>query len=112
MSPGGQMIDLVHIDDVVSAVLTTWTILEKEATGVHHIFAIRSGKPVTITDVLALLKMAAGFENADFIKPGVYPYRDRERFVLFENTPTPPGWTPNVGLFEGLKTVLEMRRIK
>ena len=110
MSAGGQMIDLVHIDDVLSAVDVTLELLAREPNGVHRVYAVRSGKPVRITDVLALLITASGLENADFIKPGVYPYRKRERFSLFSDTPTPPGWSPRVELVDGLSAMLVARR--
>lgn len=110
MSSGGQIIDLVHIDDVISAVDATLKLLAHAESCVHHVFSVRSGKPVSILDVLALLKRAAGVENADFIKPGVYPYRKRERFALFADTQTPPNWKPSIDIYDGLKAVLESRR--
>lgn len=110
MSPGGQLIDLVHIDDVLAAVDATLVALEASQGGVHYRFAVRSGRPVRILDVLELLRQAADIESIDFIKPGVYPYRARERFGLFADTPTPPGWSARIDLAEGLKGVLETHR--
>jgi len=110
MSPGEQEIDLIHIDDVVVAVEATLTFLAQEREVTHKVFAVRSGKPVTILEVLALLKQAAGMEEAPFIKPGIYPYRVRERFSLFSNTPTPPGWRPRIELAKGLAQMFDSRR--
>jgi len=110
MSSGGQVIDLVHIDDVITATEATLDLLRREPPGLHRVFAVRSGRTVSILDVLALLLRAAGLEKADNIRPGVYPYRARERFALFPDTPTPPGWAPAVPLEDGLKALLEERR--
>lgn len=111
MSAGGQLIDLVHIDDVLSAVDTTLELLNQAPEGVHHVYAVRSGKPLRILEVLALLMDAAGMEKADFITLGIYPYRKRERFALFADTPTPPGWCPRIELVDGLKAMLDARRL-
>ena len=110
MSSGGQAIDLVHIRDVLSAIDATLGLLRDEEPGRHRVFAVRSGQPVTILEVLAELKRVAGMEDTSFIRPGVYPYRPRERFSLFPDTPGPPGWHPRVSLENGLRELLEERR--
>jgi nucleoside-diphosphate-sugar epimerase len=110
MSSGEQQIDLIHVDDVVAAVEATLAFLSREKEVGHKVFAVRSGKPVTVLEVLALLKQAAGVEEAPFIKPGIYPYRVRERFSLFSDTPTPPGWHPRIELAQGLAQMLDGRR--
>ena len=71
---------------------------------------MRSGEPVTILQVLSAILRVAGLDRADFIHPGVYPYRRRERFSLYPDTPTPPGWAPRVGLEDGLRELLDERR--
>lgn len=110
MSAGGQMVDLVHVSDVVAATDATLALLRDSPPGRHRVFAARSGRPVTILEVVGLMLRIAGIETADFIRPGVYPYRRRERFALFPDTPTPPGWTPNVSLEAGLRALIEERR--
>ncbi len=110
MSSGNQLIDLVHVDDVISAVDVTLTQLIRAQEGVHYIYSVRSGKPIKILDVLSILLAAANLERADFIKLGVYSYRNRERFELYADTPTPPGWSAHIDLIEGLKALLQERR--
>jgi nucleoside-diphosphate-sugar epimerase len=110
MSSGGQVIDLVHIRDVIAATEATLALLEAEAPGRHHVFAVRSGRSVTILEVLGIMLRLAGLETAPFIRPGVYPYRPRERFAIGGDMPVPPGWTPAVALEEGLRELLDERR--
>ncbi len=112
MSSGGQIIDLIHINDVLRGVDATLDHLVNMQSGIHEIFAIRSGVPLRILDILMLLKKASGTEAADYIKLGALPYRDRERFSLFKNTPTPPEWKPRIGLYDGLKELLINRAAK
>lgn len=110
MSSGEQVIDLIHIDDAVAAVETVLNLLWKEQTGVHKVYAVRSGETVTLRDIVTLLKKAAGIEDADFIKFGVYPYRSRERFELYAGTHDVPGWSPRISLETGLAQMLDVRR--
>ena len=109
MSAGGQMIDLVHIHDVLAAVEATLAELAGTAPARHRVYAVRSGQPVTIAQVLETMLRLAGARNDGFIRPGVYPYRPRERFSLFADMPTPPGWRPRIGLEEGLRHLLAER---
>lgn len=109
MSAGEQSIDLVYIDDVMDAVDAVVSQLRAARQGMHAVYAVRSGKPTTILELLEIMKNEAGLENGDFIKTGVYSYRKRERFSLFTETPTPPGWLPKVSLEEGIRRVLADR---
>lgn len=110
MSSGGQVVDLIHVSDVVAATDATLGLLRQAPAERHRVFAARSGRPVTILEVVGLMLRIAGIEKSDFIRPGVYPYRRRERFALFADTPTPPGWTPRVTLEAGLRELLQERR--
>jgi len=110
MSSGGQVIELVHIRDVLAATDITLDLLRSSEPGRHRVFALRSGAPVTILEVLGVMLRLAGLDGAEFIRPGVYPYRPRERFALFPDTVTPPGWRPAVTLEDGLRELLEERR--
>lgn len=110
MSPGGQMIELVHIRDVLAAVDATLSDLESTPLTPYRVYAVRSGQPMTVLQVLATMLRLAGIENDGFIRPGVYPYRARERFELFADTPVPPGWRPNVLLEDGLRDLLKEYR--
>ena len=110
MSPGRQVIELVHIHDVVAATDVTLALLRDRAPGRHLVYSVRSGEPVTILQVVDIMLRVAGIDNADFIRPGVYSYRPRERFSLCADTPTPPGWAPRIPLDEGLRSLLDERR--
>lgn len=110
MSAGGQVVELVHVKDVLAATDATLATLRQGVPGRHLVYAVRSGRPLRILDVVATMLRVAGLAQADFIRPGVYPYRRRERFALFPGTPAPPGWTPVVPLEEGLRELIEERR--
>lgn len=109
MSPGGQAIDLIHVDDVVAAVDCTIEFLRRQTSGVHAIFAVRSGSPTTVLHLLDMMTHLSG-RSSEKISPGSFPYRPRERLSLFADTITPPGWYPRISLESGLAEVLEARR--
>lgn len=110
MSAGGQVVELVHVRDVLSATDATLAVLRAGVPGRHLVYSVRSGQPLRILDIVATMLRLAGLGSADFIRPGVYPYRRRERFALFADTPAPPGWNPVVPLEEGLRDLIEERR--
>ena len=110
MSAGGQVVDLVHVRDVVAAAAATLDLLGAAPAGRLQVFAVRSGRQVTISEVVGLMLRQAGLDSAPFIRPGVYPYRARERFALDLGMPVPPGWAPRIALEDGLRELLEDRR--
>lgn len=110
MSAGGQVVELVHIRDVLAATDATLALLRESKHGRHLVYAVRSGEPMTIREIVEVMLHLADIDDADFIRPGVYPYRPRERFSLFPDTPTPPGWMPRVSLEDGLLELIEERR--
>lgn len=108
MSPGEQMIDLVYIDDVITAVDATIETLRGPPMGEALTFAVRSGQPTTIVGLLELMKQVSGRSGSN-IRLGAFPYRPRERFSLYPDTAAPPGWAPRVSLETGLRRIFSAR---
>ena len=106
MSPGEQMIDLVHIDDVVEAFSMSAQRLMNDVVEGHEHYAVSSGQPIRLRDLVELFGRITGRELP--IAWGGRPYRDRE-VMLPWNTGTPvPGWLPQVGLEEGIRRMENM----
>lgn len=100
MSPGEQLIDLVHVDDVVEAFVFA---AERLFTGVvegHERYAVSSGKPIRLRELVEIYKRVTGRELP--IEWGERPYRPREVMVPWSDGAVLPGWSPKVGLEEGL----------
>lgn len=104
MSPGEQVLDMIHVDDVVDAYLAAAIWLAKDPGG-WATFAVRSGENHRLKDIVATLENVAGRPVA--IQWGERPYRDREVMVPWVNGVTVPGWRARISLREGLKEVLE-----
>jgi nucleoside-diphosphate-sugar epimerase len=112
MSPGGQLIDLVHINDVCRAVFRVIEILTDSHIPGHRTYSVRSGRPVKITELIHTVADVMGRLDvvASIIKPGVYPYRKRERFQLDPDLDPIPGWAPLISLKEGIESLILDRR--
>ena len=103
MTGGMQCMDLIHIDDVVDAVAKTIEHLNSTNARLHHKFYVRSFRTVTVKElavIIAKIIKEDGFKNFEF---GALPYRNRERFKLYENTLTVPNWSAKVDLYDGLR---------
>lgn len=103
MSPGEQLIDIVYIDDVVSAfMLAADRLLAGIANG-HERYAVTSGNPVRLKDLVELFVTVTGSKMP--IEWGGRNYRAREVMVPWNSGTTLPGWLPRVGLQEGIRRI-------
>ena len=97
LSPGGQVLNPVHVDDVVEAVRVA---LRRETGGA---FAVR-GEEVTLRELVARLERLA--DRPVPIDWGARPYRDREVMTPWRGAIL-PDWSPRIGLDAGLSALLE-----
>lgn len=100
MSSGRQLLDLVHVDDVVDAYLATEEALRIAAPGHVH-YRVSSGAPLRLTELVAAFEAAAGVPiGADW---GARPDRPREMLLPWTGYAPPPGWQPRVALGDGIR---------
>lgn len=100
MSPGRQPIDLVHVQDVVSAFVVAAKRLLDGGVIAHDRFGVASGHSVSLRELVDLIGEVRGKELT--IKWGGLPYRSREVMVN-GSLPSLPGWAPSISLASGLK---------
>lgn len=100
MSPGRQLIDLVHVDDVVSAFVQAADLLHVQ-TVAHARYGISSGRPMQLVDLVALFEAATGHTLP--ITWGERPYRPREVMVPWTSFEALPGWSPRIALETGIQ---------
>jgi nucleoside-diphosphate-sugar epimerase len=101
MSGGEQLIDLVHVDDVVQAFrLAATRLLDGGAPG-HERYAVSSGRPIPLRELVDLYARVAGTPLA--IEWGKRPYRTREVMTPWTRGVPLPGWAPAIGLEAGLR---------
>ena len=98
LSPGEQLIDLLHVDDVVEALLECDRTVD--TTTPWRDLTVRSHAPVTLRQLAELIGQAVGRDPA--VRFGARPYRPREMFSPWATPPDLPGWSPSIALPEGL----------
>lgn len=103
MSPGGQLIDLVHVDDVVEAIVLAAKRLLSLQVESREYFAVTSGNPLSLREIVKVFEEASSVKL--HIQWGGRPYRRREVMVPWNRGPIILGWKPQLSLLQGLKTL-------
>ena len=104
MSPGGQLIDIVYIDDVIEAFVAAGKLLAACKYDYCGTYGVSSTKPIPLREVVKIFENVAGKKLS--IEWGGRPYRAREVMVPWSSYKLLPGWTPKVSLQEGIKKFL------
>jgi nucleoside-diphosphate-sugar epimerase len=103
MSPGEQMLDLVHVDDVCAAYERAAEVVSVMDRG-SAVYAVGGSERRSLREVVETLERVAGKSlNVHF---GARPYREREVMQLWDG-PTLPGWQPLIPLEKGFRALLE-----
>ena len=110
MSPGEQLLNLVHIDDVTEAFRVAAARLCDRSDIKYESFGIASDRPIRLRDLVDIYSKSIGRRvQAQW---GARPYRSREVFVPWSNPPRLPGWEPKIALADGLKTLREVEPMR
>ena len=104
MSPGEQEIDLVHIDDVVTAFHVAAMRLDAGQTVGHEVYAVASGHPVKIKRLVEIFEKVV--ERKLPIRWGGRAYHPREMMTPWSKGHTIPGWSSKIKLEEGIRKSL------
>jgi len=105
MSPGEQLINLVHVDDVARAFLVAADRLFSGLVAGHAVYTVSSGNPIRLRELVALYERVGGVPIP--VAWGNRPYRQREVMQPWSTGETLPGWDARIGLAEGIRSVLE-----
>jgi CDP-3, 6-dideoxy-D-glycero-L-glycero-4-hexulose-4-reductase len=104
VSGGEQEIDLVHIDDVIQAIIQVINELKDYRNGCVLRYSICSQKPISIRQLVSIM-IKIGNKDENFIENfnfGYYSYNKRERFSLKNNRQRPLKWRQKINLTDGL----------
>jgi len=104
MSGGEQIIDLVHISDVVSGYHKAIEMFQESKVSGHDRFALPGCQRMPLKDAVSLFEQALG--RALPIEWGQRPYRDREVMAIHCPVPVLPEWKSTISLDEGFKRLL------
>lgn len=97
MNSGEQLMDVVHVDDVVYAfVVAAQLLLDGKVAG-HERYAVRAGEVIPMRELVE--RFLAGRKLHVDIAWGVRPLRTREVMVPATVDPLLPGWHPVRSIF-------------
>jgi nucleoside-diphosphate-sugar epimerase len=101
----GADLDMVHVDDVVAALLSAAHLLEESPDKINGgTFAVRSLNRRSISEIIELFEAVAGAPVALAKKA----YSAPERSIVDSwDGPILPGWRPEVSLEEGIRRFIE-----
>lgn len=92
LSPGDQAIDLVHVEDVVDAILAATDALAAGRLAPGGRFVLSSGEAITLRTLAARIEAALGRPvPANW---GALPYRPGEIMIPWRGGEALPGWRP------------------
>lgn len=100
ISPGEQILDLVHVDDVIRAFLKAYEYLNSQNFKYKE-YGVGSKKPIQLKELINI------FESVNNKKLNIVwggkNYRRREVMVLWNDYETLPGWKVEICLNDGLQ---------
>lgn len=107
MTKGEQCINLIHIRDVIDAVIKGMSIFKKEDKGLFKKFKLMPSKPIKVNEITNLVSIILDKDISYLFNLGFYEYSNRERFSSKINFPMLDSWKPKVDLKKGLIELLK-----
>lgn len=105
VSPGEQLLDLIHISDVCTAYEAAYDTLINNQTIVNQTYGVRTGNKCSLREAIAILEKALGKTiNVDF---GAKPYKNREVMNPCDGYAYLPNWVAGVSLKEGFSRFVQ-----
>ena len=94
-SPGNQVQDLTYVSDIAQGLFQTVKNVENQKDHFLEV-QIRSGQTLTLREVSS--KVREFKKDWPDVNWGIYPYRDREVFEIWDCAPNVEGWKPTMSL--------------
>lgn len=103
-TPGEQLLDCVHVDDVVRGFVIAAQLLERtDITALSSIYRLDTGQRVTLRGLAELFARLAGRPLE--VRWGERPYPPLQIMDPLRTGPRLPGWEPRIALEQGLASL-------
>ncbi|MFA6146755.1 MAG: NAD(P)-dependent oxidoreductase [bacterium] len=104
LTPGEQLVDMVHVDDVVEAFVLAGDRLGGLAPGSREKYSVSSGAPIELRRLVREFERVLG--RSIPIRWGDRPYRPREMMRPWSRGLPLPGWRPAISLQDGFRQLI------
>lgn len=101
MSPGQQIVQPIHVLDVVRAISHTFSLLGQSKIESPSTYLVRGDRALTLFELAHIFSRETGRQLR--ISWGERSYHPREMMSLTTQTPDLPDWKPAISLEEGLR---------
>lgn len=101
MTPGEQILNLIHISDVCSAFQITRELVMNQGDAGHYRYAVAHPNSYQLKDVIDIFETVS--EKKINVVWGGKPYRKREVMQFWDKGKKLPNWEAKISLKEGLK---------
>lgn len=108
LSEGRQLINIVHIDDVVNCLVIALERMLNDKVNGYEEYQVSAEETLTLRELVELLEDVS-HQTLD-IAWGARPYRDREVMQPWRGGSLLPGWQQEITLREGLLRVVSASR--
>ncbi|OME77969.1 hypothetical protein BK120_25060 [Paenibacillus sp. FSL A5-0031] len=108
MSPGEQLIDIVHIDDVVEAYMLAAQQLLNEGAVKNEVYSVSSQQPIPLKELAGIIEKIMDVPLQ--VNWGGRPYHPREIMIPWNKGAVVPKWKPKITLEEGIKRLIEQQQ--
>lgn len=105
MSAGEQLIDLVHIDDVINAYIVAAQRLIEGKVSQHERYAVSSKRSISLKEFVKLYTTITGQKAS--INWGARPYRNREVMIPWNKGIALEGWQSTIKLEDGISGAIQ-----
>lgn len=99
--------DLVHIDDVLSALIEAIRRVSDEPVGGIRTYQIRTGEAHSLKSLVGVIEKAS--ETKLNVVFGGRPYRNREVMRPYSGGDALPNWRAKTSFLDGIKEILKLR---
>ena len=101
VSPGEQLLDLIHISDVCTAYEAAYLALIEDTSIMNEVYGVRTGVTHSLREAIIVLENALCKKiNVDF---GAKPYKEREVMIPCSEYCFLPNWKAKVSLHDGFE---------